>query len=85
MVNIYVPHNNQMSVYSHTCVMKWPICYRTYSVHVCYKVVECIMHDIDQCKISGILYAKMLVIHGQWSFDYYGMLITTLSYVNCEV
>jgi len=43
------------------------------------------MHDIDQCKISGILYAKMLVIHGQWSFDYYGMLITTLSYVNCEV
>jgi len=32
MVNI--TYNNQMSVYAHTCIMKWHICYRSHSVHV---------------------------------------------------
>jgi len=32
MVN--VPHNNQMSVYTHTCIVKLHICYWTKSVDV---------------------------------------------------
>ena len=62
MVNI--PPNNQMSVYTHTCNVKWHICYSTNSVHVLLQGAQCIMHDIEQCNISGVSYAKMLVIRG---------------------
>jgi len=41
MVNI--PHNNQMSVYTHTCIMKWHICYRTHTLHVL--IQGCIVYN----------------------------------------
>ena len=46
-----------------------------------YKVVERIMHDIDQCKILGISYAKTLVINGKLSFDYYKILQEKLGHL----
>ena len=55
MVNI--PPNNQMSVYTHTCIVKWHICYSTNSVHVLLQGAQCIMHDIEQCEIAGVSYA----------------------------
>jgi hypothetical protein len=61
MVN--VPHNNQMSVHTHTCIVKWDICYRSNWVHVLIQGAECIMHDIDQCKISVVPYSNSLVYH----------------------
>jgi len=42
-----------MCVYTHTRIVKWNIQYRTESVHVLKKGAQFIMHDIDQCKISG--------------------------------
>jgi len=32
------------------------------------------MHVIDQCKIPGVFYAKTLIMHIWFSFDYYNAL-----------
>jgi len=59
-----------MSVYTHICIVKWHISYSMNSVHVLIQVAECMMHDIDQCKISVVPCSNLLVFHGCRYFDY---------------
>jgi len=59
-----ISSNNQMSVYIDKCILNSHISYSTNSVHVLTQSAQCIICDIDQCKMAGIFFAKMLVICG---------------------